>query len=175
MGLLNEELSVWEIAHRWAGYDPATVRVRLPLPVRDNCRILIDAIFNAEINSLTLRVEKWNPADGEEMRKFDIRYYLEEVHDCIDGKKFSRRMLRQASISRHEMKQWCNLHSIPLPEFWFPSGWGYAYDWKALDNDLEASVTQEATRGDAQAIRPSTAAKVACQQIALAIWKRSRA
>jgi len=170
MAILSGELSVWEISHRWAGYDPDTYRIRLPLPVRDNCRILIDAISNGEIESPTLRLDKWSPEDGDDMRKYFIRYYMDDVYACIWGKKFSRVLLKHASIERYEMKQWCELHSIPLPEFWFPSGWGYSYNWKGRDGELEVS-SSASPDADGPAIRPSTMAKVACQQIAQTVWK----
>lgn len=170
MALLSAELSVWEIAHRWAGYDPSMFRPWLPLPVRDNCRILIDAILNGEIDSLTLRIDKWKAEDGVENQKYFIRYYMDDVYACIWGKKFNRTLLKQASIDRFEMKQWCELHSIPPPEFWFPSGWGYSYRWAERDVDLDVATT---AGEDQSAVRPSTVAKVACQQIARSLWKES--
>ena len=27
------------------------------------------------------------------------------------------------------MQLWCDRHGIPLPEFWFPPGWGLEYKW----------------------------------------------
>lgn len=168
MPILVRELSVWEIAHRWAGYDPSIFRPWLPLEVRDNFRILIDAILNGEIDSLTLRIEKWKTEDGVDSQKYFIRYYMDDVYACVWGKKFNRRMLKQASIDRYEMKQWCELHSIPPPEFWFPTGWGYSYHWAGRDGDLEVEAP---TDRDDSAVRPSTVAKVACQQIARGLWK----
>ena len=169
MPLLSETLSVWEVAHRWAGLDPSAIRLRLPLAARDNFRILIDAILNGEIDSLTLQLRKWSPADGEDERKYFVRYYMDDVYACIWGKKFNRTMLRQATIHRHEMKRWCERHSIPLPEFWFPPGWGYGYDWHS--EDLEVELAQDSQDASGEAIRPSTMAKIACQQIAQALWK----
>ena len=78
-------------------------------------------------------------------------------------------MLKQASIDRFEFKRWCDLHSIPLPEFWFPSGWGLTYDWEQENGDVEAS----AVAGTEDAMRPSTRARIACQQIALELWRES--
>lgn len=171
MALLVQDLSVWEIAHRWAGFDPSGLpRLRLPLAVRDNCRILVDAILNGEINSLTLRIEKWNVEDGIDNQKYFIRYYMDDVYACIWGKKFNRTLLKQARIDRFEMKQWCELHSIPPPEFWFPTGWGYSYHWEGRDVDLEVEAPADL---DGPAVRPSTVAKVASQQIARGLWKES--
>jgi hypothetical protein len=140
------------------------------LPVRDYARILIDAILSGEIDSITLRLDKWTPEDGEENQKYFIRYYMDDVYLCVWGKKFNRAMLKQASIDRYEMKHWCEFHAIPLPEFWFPPGWGYSYDWARRDVELER-VSPDSPNQDDPAIRPSTTAKVACQQIARGLWK----
>jgi hypothetical protein len=169
MPLLSNELSVWEIAHRWAGFDPAQFKPWLPLAVKDYCRILMDAILSGEIDSIMLRLDKWKPEDGEENQKFFIRYYMDDVYLCIWGKKFNRTMLKQASIDRYEMKQWCEFHTIPLPEFWFPPGWGYSYEWARRDDELERG--NPISDLDDAAIRPSTVAKVTCQKIARGLWK----
>jgi hypothetical protein len=169
MPLLNDDLSVWEIAHRWAGEEPDAIRFRLPLQVRDYCRVLIDAILSGEIDSLTLRLEKWKTEDGADMQKYFIRYYMDDVYACIWGKKFNRTMLKQASIGRYELKHWCEFHAIPLPEFWFPPGWGYSYDWSKRDVELERAGP--GSESDDATIRPSTMAKLICQQIARVLWK----
>lgn len=172
MPILSDELSVWEIAHRWAELDPSTPRLRLPLGVRDNCRILMSAILNGEIESPSLRLDKWSPEDGEDMRRYFIRYYMDEVYACIWGKKFNRTLLRQAMIGRYEMKLWCDAHGIPAPEFWFPSGWGYEYDWKSRDRELDPIESEPAGSDSSSTVRPSTAAKITCQQIARTLWKQ---
>ena len=173
MPLLCNELSVWEIAHRWAGADPASFRLRLPLLVRDYCRILIDAILSGEIDSLSLQIRKWTPSDGEESQKYFIRYYMDDVYACVWGKKFNRVLLKQASIDRFEIKHWCELHSVPLPEFWFPTGWGESYQWGKRDAELERAVANSSDEvgEDGPTVRPSTLARVTSQQIARALWK----
>lgn len=171
MALLSDSLTVWEIAHRWAGFDPVAMRIRIPLQVRDWSRTLIDAILNAEIDSTTLQIRKWKPEDGADSQKYFIRHHIDEVYACIWGKKFSRPLLKQASIDRFELKLWCEAHSVPLPEFWFPPGWGLSYEWQtrdaALDDEGDANVSGQA----GTAARPSTLSRIACQQIAQSVWR----
>lgn len=170
MPLLSRELSLWEISHRWAGLDPLRPRLILPLEVRDYVRVLMEAILHGEIESFTLQLRKWRSEDGPESQRYFIRYYMDDVYACIWGKKFNRVLLKQTSIDRYEMKQWCEGHTIPLPEFWFPAGWGEDYDWKGRDQELEEAVSEA---GDDSTVRPSTLAKVACQQIAKALWREA--
>jgi|GEM_PF-5838936 len=54
MPLISDSLSIWEIAHRWAGLDPDNYRLKLPLLVKDYARILVDAVLNGEIFCETL-------------------------------------------------------------------------------------------------------------------------
>ena len=85
MALLSDHLSVWEISHRWAGVDPYKFRLRLPLAVRDYCRLMIDAIWRAELPCETLSIDKWKEADGEQMKPYFMRYYWAEIEACIRG------------------------------------------------------------------------------------------
>ncbi len=49
MALLTDNLSIWEIAHRWGGFDPDRYRIFHPLLVKDNFKLLIGAILDGEI------------------------------------------------------------------------------------------------------------------------------
>ncbi len=127
MPLLNDELSVWEIAFRWADHDPDKLWIRCPLLVRDNFRTLLDAILNGHLFCTTLALEKWDPNAGSQP-EFFIRHYIDEVHACIQGQRFNRKLLRFAVIERWSMQQWCERWGIPLPAFWFPPGWNIEYE-----------------------------------------------
>lgn len=127
MGLLNDDLTLWEIGFRWAGHDPDQIRLRLPLPVKDNFRVLMDAILCGHLHCMTLQNEKYR-GDDAEIARFHIRWWLGDVEACIEGQRFKKELLQWARIERFEFQQWCGRHSIPLPDFWFPSGWT-DYHW----------------------------------------------
>ena len=55
MPLLNEQLSIWEIGFRWAGYDPHSFWLRIPQPVRDRFRTLIQEIYESRLECHTLQ------------------------------------------------------------------------------------------------------------------------
>jgi hypothetical protein len=128
MPILNDNLSVWEIAFRWGGLDPRSVRWRIPLCVRDTFRNLMDAILQGHLYCDTLALEKWSQSTGDDPKSY-IRYWLDDINDCIQGIHFSRKLLKWASIDRWAMQLWCERREIPLPEFWFPPGWGLEYKW----------------------------------------------
>lgn len=121
MSLIHTELSAWEIAFRWAGYDPARIWFRIPLEVRDHFRNLLQAILAEELECSTLNPEKWHPDCGSDP-EFFIRHYIDEVYECIHGVRFNRKLLRWAMLDRHDLKKWCNRRGIPPPAFWFPAG-----------------------------------------------------
>jgi len=181
MPLLSDELSVWEIAFRWAGCDPDRVWLRFPLPVRDNFRMLMDAILNGHLDCFTLALTKWNPkTDDEYTKPFFIRSHLDAVEDCVSGSRFDRKLLRWARIERWAMQQWCERRGVPLPEFWFPPGWKLEYEWPDDDSagDQAApamageSASGESTDERKQRIDKRHRIQMACQQIALAIWSK---
>lgn len=126
MSLLNEELSLWEIAFRWTDRDPDKLRIRIPLPVRDNFRMMMDAVLQGHLPSETLFLEKQRQFP-EFPAEFFIRTHLDDVYACINGTAYKRKLLRWVRIERWAMQQWCEGHGIPLPEFWFPPGWKYEY------------------------------------------------
>ena len=179
MPILSDELSVWEISFRWAGYDPDRIWIRFPLPVRDNLRMLMDSILNGHLDCYTLISRKWNPkTDDEGTQQFFIRYHLNAVENCAWGRRYDRKVLKWAHIERWAMQQWCERRGVPLPEFWFPPGWKLEYEWPdddpAEDQAASAvsseSTTQESTDERKKRIDKRHRIQMACQQIAIAIW-----
>ena len=121
MPLLTDNLSVREIAFRWAGYDPNAFRHTTPLFVKDNARTLMLAILKGHLDCDTLSLDKWRPKeDDPEVKPFYIRSYLDEIYRGIAGNGFSRKLLEWALIDRFAMQLWCGRQGVPLPEFWFP-------------------------------------------------------
>lgn len=200
MALDTAELSVWDIAFRWSGHDPARYRLRLPLLVRDNFRVLMNAILSGEIICPTLCLDKL-PSGSKADPRYYIRTHIDDVYACIHGTKFSRKLLKWATLERSSFLEWCSCRGIVPPEFWFPPGWKYAYEspdgihpglivrhnepsdentfasftyeWPErefeADSDVIAEVAEEASN---PSLRQNQLAKIACQQIAVAIWQK---
>ncbi len=149
MPLLNDDLPLWDIAFRWTGHDPDKLWISFPLPVRDNFRLMMDAILQGHLHCSTLSLEK-RRQDSNDPQEFFIRHHLDDVEACIWGKKFNRKLLRWALIDRWAMHQWCERQGIPLPEFWFPPGWKLHYEWHdpEADGPPEVAEAAETTAGE---------------------------
>lgn len=139
MAVLSDHLTVWEIGFRWAGLDPDRWWPRIPLSVRDNFRMLMDAVLQGHLYCDTLGLEK-HSAIYAELPQFAIRYWLDDVNAAIAGAAFNRKLLKWAVVERWSMVQWCERRGIPLPEFWFPPGWNLDYKWP-VDSKPEDSAS----------------------------------
>lgn len=190
MPILVDELSVWDISFRWAGYDPRKFYFRIPLEVENNFRNLMGAILSAEIDCISISLEKRDYEPDEKI--FSIYYWIDDIYGCIAAKDLNKRLLKWAYIERYAFMEWCERRNIPLPQFWFPEGWnltyqlpqdelppGYWYmrkDWtkeqlEEYNNAVESNRSKEAPVN--HSMRPNQAAKAACQQIAKAIWNEA--
>lgn len=126
MPLLRDDLTVWEIAFRWESLDPRRLWFRLPLPVQDHFRNLMDAILSAELRCETIELEKREFAPDE--KQFSVYYWIDDIYAAMGGHTFSRKLMRHAVVDRYDFKLWCERRNIPLPEFWFPQGWSLEYE-----------------------------------------------
>lgn len=193
MALVTDNLSVWQIGFRWAGQDPDRVWLRIPLLVKDNFRLLMEAILSGEILCETLTLAKL-PRDSKADPAFYIRTYVDDIYDCIHGRSYNRKLLKWATLDRMEFREWCHRRGIPLPEFWFPPGWKDEFEMPEMgttalraehvEPDSEGGVrihygTPDMTATDENIKHPenikiqrhSQKARLACQQIAREIWK----
>lgn len=190
MAILVEQLTVWDIGFRWAGYDPRRFYLRIPLEVENNFRTLMDAILSGEIACDSISLEKRDYAKDE--IKESIYYWIDEIYACIWGKRINRELMRWARIGRMDFKLWCERMNInPLPEFWFPKGWNLHYELpedtlspgrrylvdRMSPEDREQYLLAEPGESapqpeDNQKLRPNQEIRLACQQIATAIWAK---
>lgn len=99
MPLLNDDLSLWEIAHRWNNLDPDKKHwFGLPLEVKDSFRLMMNAILSAELVS-SLLMEKWHPGSNNPP-EFYICYYIDDIYARIWGRKFNRKLFKFVSVDR---------------------------------------------------------------------------
>ena len=143
-------LSVWEIAHRWHGFDPNTTDPKsLPLPVQDTlrtmCGDLLTQVFPAAtsygddfgIASTAPKHDKWaaiaNAAErtrGYQAMIDDFtRQHLQAVaglERCANHREYDRQKLDSVYISIFGLRRFCDLNNLTMPEFWEPSSPGEA-------------------------------------------------
>lgn len=165
MSLTNQVLSAWEISHRMAGYDPMSVRLRLPIQVRDNYRLILDAILNAHLYCPTLDISKWRSELGT-LPEHHIRHHLDDILQCIELGRCKTKLLKWARIDRYDFMTWCERQGIPLPEFWFPPGWLLSYQWPTDDDDIDQETSTERPEIDNK-LRAIQKQKIACQYVAV--------
>ncbi|NTV09151.1 MAG: hypothetical protein HGA47_00040 [Zoogloea sp.] len=133
---------------------------------------MMDAILNDHLVSLTISTEKWEYHQDQPKTMF-IRTYLKKWHAAIAGGQYDRRLLKFALIGRDDFRTWCDRWSIPLPEFWFPSGWKLDYEWPSEDLGEHHEVFREPSEASAENVRDSTRRRFACQQIAIRLWEEN--
>jgi hypothetical protein len=200
MPLICDELSLWDISFRWAGYDPDKFYFSYPIEVKDNFRLLMRAIHAGEVFCLHLLLDR-RPQGSKSDPKYYIRTHLSAVESCVDGVMYKKSLLKWAHLSRSDFKEWCERRDIPLPEFWFPKGWKYNFDmpeygtrafWAKHDEppehaiisvrfDIPESVREEAERellgedeldehDHGDSSRYSQQVKFIVQKVAIKIW-----
>jgi len=123
MLLVNDDLTLWEIAHRWNNHDPDKFRLAgVPLEVKDSMRLMMDAILSLRLVAFNIITEK-RPRNSDIPRECFIRTHLDAFHDCINHGRCNKKLLKFIVIERLQFRDWCERSKIPLPEFWFPKGW----------------------------------------------------
>lgn len=186
MPILVDELTVWDISFRWAGYDPRKFYFRIPLEVENHARNLIKAIHEAELACESITLEK-REFEKDEV-KLSFYYWVDDFFSTTSGRFVSRKLLKWASINRYDFMQWCQRMNAPLPEFWFPQGWNLQYElpendyYPGLMHDLKHWPEQarkaffenrdksDPVKADLKT-RPNQEARIACRQVATNIWK----
>jgi hypothetical protein len=172
MALLINQLTVWELGFRWAGFDPDKIYLRIPLPVRDNFRLIIDQIYDSYLHCETLSTAKYLGTYKEEAR-YHLRYWINSIESCVEGESYDRELLKFARIDRNEFQLWCTRHKVPLPEFWFPVGWGVDYEWPDdTSEDQKSPLVGETVQESRIRLDDRHRIEMACKQIALTLWEK---
>lgn len=128
-------LSLWEIAHYWHGYDPRESTTHsLPLAVRDTLLVLAMS-YEKKVNfrvpqdkAYVLEILKATP-------RFTARHYRQTLRKSIEKKVFGKRFYSNMFLSRSQLGRWCIRHNEPFPKFWFPDN--QKYPFKAEGNILD--------------------------------------
>ena len=136
MPLTNDNLSVWELAHRLSDSDPdKRYWLGLPLPVKDNIRLLLNEILSYRLTSILI-MEKRRP-DSESPPEYFIRTHLDEIYACIFGHSYPRQLLRFISVDRWDYWQWCQQSGQVPPAFWF------SVEYQLAEDDEEGAESDE--------------------------------
>lgn len=120
MPLLDDNLTIWKIAFRWAGLNPESLPYHffIPTEAKDNIRLLLNAILTNTLFCPSLKRDEFL----ENASKAD-KYKLTKISECMSDYRYDRDFLQTRTIYRSDFAHWCNRSGIPYPEFWFPPGW----------------------------------------------------
>lgn len=169
-----EILSVWEIGHRWAGYDPdKTDSADLPLPVKDALRQLMQAIRHDRLpicNEVGIQGKTYiySRSTGQSRTMEEVMGALE---DSYFKRRYEREWLDSVYLDQSDFATWASDEGIPLPDFWFPADWAE----KQFSPEINAvgplgDVDDEEQPESAPALKANQADKLVCQGIARALW-----
>jgi hypothetical protein len=118
-------------------------------------------------------MSKYQGNDPDEA-KLHIRYWLDAIEDCSRGKRYDKTLMKWAIIERQSLQLWCERHKIPLPEFWFPPGWGIDYEWPDdTPEEIKTLIPGESSEEQKVRIDERHRTQMACQQIGLKLWAKN--
>lgn len=119
MFLLEKDyLSIWEVAHRWAGFDPnATDPDNLPEQVRYLIHKLIEGYLSEDLK-LRRSNGKRVPREPLFFLLFDLNIWLHQLWDCLTKDKFDRKKLSNFFVRRSELLKLCEKEEVDPPSFW---------------------------------------------------------
>lgn len=117
MALRHDELTIWEIAFRWGGFDPQQAWIRIPVAVRDNVRLLLNGIYSGELECREWSHEMRLPGTSEVSPRY-IGNCMGDVIDCIEGRRCKQAFLQQIHLERDNVQKWCDKSGLQFPAFW---------------------------------------------------------
>jgi len=174
MPILNDELTLWEIAFRWNNLNPDNFKYKfnLPLEVKDSLRLMVNDILNANLAS-SLIMHKWHEGSNSS-KEFFIRSHINDIYACIGNVYFDKKFFKFVTIRRFNFMEWCKSLNAPLPEFWFPQGWNIITKDHYLlseDPDQDFDNSLDTNSDDNNKLKANQRTKIACQEISVNLWK----
>ncbi len=160
-----DDLSLWELGFRLVGEDPYKWRpLGLPAKVNDAHRLIANEMLHLHLDT-TLITDKWH--EGlDTTPDMHIRYYLDDIQECIRGRKFDAKFLKYAAVDRWEFFHWCERSGYPKPDFWYSC----QFSWPEEDDEHEGEQEDIGPIDHPDKLSPNQRTRVARQEIAKALW-----
>jgi hypothetical protein len=169
-----EILSVWEIGHRWAGYDPdKTDNADLPLPVKDAFRQLIQAIRHDRLpicNEVGIQGKAYIYSRSTGQTR-TVEEALGALEDSYFKRHYERELLDSIYLDQWDVGTWASDEGLALPDFWFPANWvERRFNPETDAGGVHGEVDDVGESENAPVLRASQTDKLVCQGIARALW-----
>lgn len=163
-------LSVWEICHRWHGFNPNNADPEnLPFEIQDSLRFLSRLILAGSIPLLD-EVFTTKP-EAQSMNRYDLLMFEtpeipKAYEECVFHRKYDKSILDAYLINQADLFRCCVMNDLPYPDFWFDDN---------LASTVGASTVfkeggKEQREVAKQAARQSVLDKELCQSIAKTLW-----
>lgn len=151
----KDYLSIWEVAHRWAGVDPdSTSQDNLPEDIRYYIHKMIEGYLGDELKlrkSNGLRVLR----DPNYFLIWSINPSLNYMWSCLTENKFNKNKLSNLHVRRREVMNLCKLEEIEPPAFWVKQ--------RPPEPVTKANVTNRPKEEETD--------RLLCQAVALTLWE----
>ncbi|WP_018985965.1 hypothetical protein [Methylophilus methylotrophus] len=114
----KDYLSIWEVAHRWAGVAPdSTSENSLPEEVQYYIQKIVEGYWNS-----TLRVRRSNggriPRESAPLFFFNLNIWQKHLEKCFFDNVYDKSKLNNYYINRSELFRMCESEDLDPPDFW---------------------------------------------------------
>lgn len=167
---ISNNLSLWEISHRWFGVDPnKTDPENLSLDTQDSLRFLARLILAGRIPLLD-EVFTTN-TEAQSTNRYDhLIFEAPEIpkayEECVFRRKYDKSILDAYLINQADLFRCCVMDDLPFPDFWFDDNLAAAVGASTVSKE----VGKEQREASKQSARQSVLDKELCQTIARTLW-----
>lgn len=151
----KDYLSIWEVAHRWAGFDPeSSDPTNLPEDVRYYIHKMIEGYLSEELklrSSNGYRV----PRDPNQIFIFFLlNPFFNYMWSCLNEDNFDKAKLSNLYVRRREVLSICKAEELDPPVFWVKQ--------RQPEITTKANVTNRPKEEETD--------RLLCQAIAATLW-----
>lgn len=165
--ILNEYLSIWEIAHRWKNTDPnKTDPQSLPFTIQDMLRHLCQLILSGKIGTydqLFIYSENENTTPKSTVFSSPIHAAIEAA---ASSRKYNIDVLDNTLINRFELFHSSIMDNLDFPDFWHDDELVDFFGGVPTDQPLSALTKSEKINLS----RTSHFDKSVCHAVAKTLW-----
>ena len=151
----KDYLSIWEVAHRWAQFDPdSTIPGNLPEQVRYFIHKIVEGHFSRD---LKLRRKNGYVVPREPMYFFffNMNMWFRQLWECLSKDEFDKEKLSSMFVRRSELLTLCLKEDIAPPSFWVKQRLPDAAPRSNVNNRPKEEETD----------------RLLCQAIAASLWE----
>lgn len=114
----KDYLSIWEIAHRWAGVDPESTNENdLPEQVQYLIHKMVEGYWTQQLR-LRRSAGYIIPRENIWLLIININFWRKALERCLFDDEFKKSKLNNYYVKRSELMRLCEKEELDPPEFW---------------------------------------------------------